>query len=263
MAVENKGFLSCEIDEFIITTKKTFKITFIFCHELNEFAQKLLYHLNVRNRLINELIIGAAYTRLLSSFQGSILLAERGMTNEMKVLSRNFLEMVFLICATSKNEENARLFLLDDETQRKKLLKNYSFMNSTFQNQNILPEVYKIIDEVERNIKTNNIQHITTRHLAEEAKLLDHYKTYYAILSLSIHPSVRELKNTFTFNEKNEIVSINYGPSENDIEKILLSNCSYLLIAISNIKMVFPINFDEELTTLNTRFVEIWKDKYK
>ena len=263
MTIENNGFLSSDINHFIESFNEKLKTTFSYCRNLNKFAQKLLYSLNIRNRMLNELIIGSAYTHLLSSFQGSILMAERGMSNEMRVLSRNFLEMVFLICAISNNEDNAKLFLLDDEIQRKKLLNKYSTISPEYQNKDILPKIQKVIADVKNNIKSKNIKHITIEYLSKEAKLFDHYKSYYAILSLSVHPSARELQFTFSFNDKNEIKSINYGPNEDDIEKILLSNCSCLLITIKHIKKEFSLPIDEKIKKFKKKFDEIWNSKFK
>jgi len=263
MSIESDGFLSNDVDNIIIKTNSYYKDTFNYCRELNVFAQGILYRLDIRNGLINELIIGAAYIRLLSSYQGSILMAERGMTNEMKVLSRNYLEMVFLICAISNNKEIARSFLLNDEIQRKKLLNKYKNMDPSYVDINSLPEVNKVIEEVMNNIKTQKIAQMSVEILSKEAKLHNHYKSYYSILSLSVHPSARELQETFTWNDNNKIVSINYGSNDKDVEKILLTNCSCMLNTLNHINVVFPIKIEENIINMKTKFDIIWQSKYK
>ncbi len=99
------------------------------CSRINVFCQTLLFELEIHNKLLNELVIGAAYKRLLSNYQASIILAENGMTNEMKVVSRNMLEQVALIVAISKNKNVVDRFLKSDEIQRRRLLTNYTIWN--------------------------------------------------------------------------------------------------------------------------------------
>jgi len=261
MSINKKGFLSEEVLTWSNVTKQKYVDTFKICNYINEFAQKLLFELNIHNRLIDELIIGAAYKRLISSYQGSIILAERGMSNEMKVVSRNLLEHTFLIFAISKNKDFARKFLLNDEIQRKKMLNKYSSLSPDIKKDTIHPDVVKVLEEIKTNIIDKDIKEIKTWQIAKEAELDDHYNTYYSLLSLVVHPTARDFQSDYEFNASNEITTIKFGPNDSDIEKVLLSNAGYILMAVNQIKYLFKISIEDEISKISNEFNTIWKSK--
>jgi hypothetical protein len=92
---------------------------------------------------------------------------------------------------------------------------------------------------------------------------IDDYNTYYSILSLVVHPSIRDFENDYKLNESNEIISINFGPKENSIEKVLLSNAGYLLDVISKIKHLLKSSISEDIKVITDNFLFIWNSKFK
>ncbi len=122
-------------------------------------------------------------------------------------------------------------------------------------------DVNKTLDEINEMIIKENIEELKPWQMAKEAGLSDHYKTYYAMLSLVVHPTARDYQNDYQVNETNQIISINFGPNENDMEKVLLSNAGYILIVVEQIKYLFRIKIDEELLKLKNDYSEIWKIK--
>lgn len=259
MSITEEGFLSSELNAFKDSLIEKYSDTFTICRRINVYSQKLLFELEIHNQLFDELIIGAAYKRLLSSYQGTLILAESGMTNEMKVLSRNMLEHVFLINAVSKNKNIAKRFLKNDEIQRRKMLNKYMNLNNNPEKEKNDTSVRNVLNEIKEKIDKEHIEELKPWQIAKEAGLSDHYDTYYTILSMAVHPTAREFQNDYNASKSNSIMSINFGPNETDIEKVLLSNAGYLLIVIEQVKYLFRIKTDEELLKLKKDYSEIWK----
>jgi hypothetical protein len=262
MSIKEEGFLSEEIKSFGDFLKEKHSVTFQICYRINTFAQKLLYELEIHNKLLEELIIGAAYKRLISGFQASIVLGGKGMTNEMKVISRFMLEQTFLIIAISKNKDIAKKFSSNDEIIRKKMINKYSKLTINPTIYNNITEVNKIIEEINSNIHRKNIKEIKTWEMAKEAGLSDHYNTYYTMLSLVVHPTARDYQDDYVVNEANEIMTIIFGPDDNDIEKVLLSNAGYILLVLEQIKYLFKITIIEDLEIIRKNYLTIWKTKF-
>lgn len=259
MSIYEEGFLSEEINGFRDSLKEKYSDSIQICRRINVFSQKLLFELEIHTKLLNELIIGAAYKRLLSSYQASIILAENGMTNEMKVVSRIMLEQVSLIVAISKSKDIAERFLKNDEILRRKLLTKYSNLNHNPDKEKNITAVKKTLEEINETIAKENIIELKPWQMAKEAGLSDHYNTYYAMLSMVVHPTAREYENDYFINESN--VSVNFGPNETDLEKVLLSNAGYLLIVVEQIKYLFKFRIDEELSQLKKDYSKIWGAK--
>lgn len=247
---EYSGFLGKDIINTINQSSEAYKTLFDFCKRLNLFAQSILQKLQIHNQVLQELIISSLYIRLLSNFQACILLAQRGMAVELKVISRNLLETEFRIGALSKNKENVIKFVQDDANQRQLLLKHYNSVDTNLTNPKIKEIVNNVLKDLNNTIEKKGIKRLSTRWFAEQANLLSLYQTYYAILCRTVHPCIGDIQNDFIFDKNDTIVSINIGPNFDELEKILFTNCTVVINSIDKIIDIFQINIKEQLILL-------------
>jgi len=106
MPIHENGFLSKDMIGWIQKHRTEHRDYFLLCVDLNRFFHKMLYAppVEIDNQDRQQLLVASLSLRALSTFQAVILLSERGLTAEVKILLRSLLEVLFRACAIAKDE---------------------------------------------------------------------------------------------------------------------------------------------------------------
>jgi hypothetical protein len=102
MTIETEGFLSPDAARFIAEHRRNNPAAFALADALNRTGQKLMLGAEVRmegGSLSEKNLAQLLFVRVLSNFQGAILMAERGAIVEARTLARTCLETVFALAA--------------------------------------------------------------------------------------------------------------------------------------------------------------------
>jgi hypothetical protein len=92
---EGQGFLSPEIAPWIGRHRTENRAWFSLAMDLNSLAHQELLLLEAPLEDNKALLAALLFARSLSSFQAAILLAERGMTQDARTITRSCFESVF------------------------------------------------------------------------------------------------------------------------------------------------------------------------
>lgn len=111
MSILNAGFLSRDIGAFAMQNRLDHADAFEFAEALNETAHSIMAVTNIptkqgemdRPRVMAALL----FARMLSTFQGCILLCERGLIVEARTLVRSCFETMACLAAVGKHGELA------------------------------------------------------------------------------------------------------------------------------------------------------------
>jgi len=117
MAIDTDGFLSPEIKDWIRVHRADNNEWFEFSDALSRSSQKILTGMSIRipdSGDDSEVLAMMLFTRALSNFQGSVLMAERGMIIEARTLTRSCLESMFcLVTMVNRKDLFAKEFKQD------------------------------------------------------------------------------------------------------------------------------------------------------
>jgi len=208
-----------------------------------------MFSIKIHNRNLPEVIVSSLYVRAMSNFQGTILMAERGMINEAKSLLRCLHECMFAVVAIDKDKKIVDQFVLDDLLQRKDYLKAFKRNKGEgmprFEGAPSIEDIDNLLQNVENQIKKSNVKKLTKRDLAEKAGMLTTYDTAYKLLSGSIHVNARDLEQYLEINEDGEIKRILWGPDVKEIDFILFSAAETMLFILTAISHVFSLSFTD------------------
>jgi hypothetical protein len=247
--IETDGYLSNQITYLIKKNWNQNSKWFNLCKEINRFSHATMFKMIVHNKCKPELMVALLYIRSISNFQGVIIMAERGMVNEAKVLLRCLIECGFAVVAIDKDKTIVDRLILDDRIQQLGKLKA---MKRNIENGVPLPKDAFSIDEIKTRIrdviseiKKSNIEKFTTRDLAEIAGLIKTYDSAYKVLSDTIHVSVRDLEQYLELNEKGEIKQLLSGPDVKEIDMILLTASEIILSILESISNIFSLSYDK------------------
>lgn len=95
MSIDKYGFLSPDMANWKKKHRADNATWFSFAEKLNSTGQNILGGLSIvneENGKNNDLLTMLLFTRVLSNFQGTVLMAEHGMVVEARSLARNCLE---------------------------------------------------------------------------------------------------------------------------------------------------------------------------
>ena len=223
-----------------------------------------MFTMTIHNKNLTEVIAASIYIRAMSNFQGSIILAERGMVNEAKSLLRCLLEGMFAIVAIDKDKEIVNQFILEDLLQRKDYLKAYRRNKCSGipaeENTPTSEELDKLLEDIESQIKENKVKKLSKRNLAEKAEMLTTYDSAYKLLSGTIHINARDLEQYLEINEAGEIKKLLWGPDVKEIDLILFTAAESILFVLIAISRIFNLTYKEPWQTLMETYNRLGKD---
>jgi hypothetical protein len=255
----DRMFLDPELTRFIEHVRRESPNAFELAEDLNVFANSWIFTAAPSRSDIRHLLVGALLPRLLTGFQGVVLMAERGMDSECRLMARKVLEVCFRIVAIAASEENALTYVRSDETNRRKLLNKIKALKTVSHTSEQAVLIVSLHAEVTTAIANQNIHEIGTQWFAERAGLMDFYNTAYALLSESAHANVRDLEPVLATTAEGEIEAIEYGPSTTHIESLLLTAVETTVIALDATFILLGSGDRDALGQLRSRHEEVFR----
>jgi len=210
--IEEDGFLSEDIQEWIGKHRRENKDIFNLCSDLNTLCQKLLLSLKPKKDDSQKVIVTILFIRILSHFQGINILTERGMLAEARSLLRGMLDATFAAVALAKHQELVTEFVNDDHWQRLKCLNSFGNLPKKIKKRHRVGQnkLKELKESIQKEIDDKEIKPLTSEYLARKADLLFYYNTLYVILSSSIHSRIRDMDQYFDEGDINEQEALSF-----------------------------------------------------
>lgn len=254
------GFLSeqCCHGDFAIEIKQSGHYT--VCKDLNKLGQSVLNQCHIHPDDVKEVYLTLHFQRMLSHFQSIVMMAERGMTHQVEIMTRCMLELLFNIVAFHENDDLLESMTVGNDDQRREVLiklYNEQIDSPTFTESELahLKKIINSADEIDRG-------DIHVFMKAELAGLLNEYRTTYQLLSESVHSSLHSLQADLEIDEYSDaIVGINTCADHQDrISTLMLTAGDYL---ITGIEIMLDIHRQPEqassLETIKHKAQDVWK----
>ena len=257
--LKDTGFLSADcLTNTLGTEVKQAKFYEVAC-ELNAIAQGILNKAAIHPDDRKEVYASLYYQRLLSHYQGIILMAERGMTHQMEVLLRCMLGILFDLRAFSSHEDVFEALINGDDEKRREVLQNLEYAQQasptfTEEERTKLRKVISSVDEIDRD-------DFTVFMKAELAGMLNEYRTTYTWLTQAVHTSLNSLTTDIRFSTDDEIIEIDTcAQSSDEVAELLLTAANYLLEALETMTKTFP-HYDslDAIQNVKSRVAKAWQ----
>ena len=245
--LSNRMFLDPALDGVVNHVRRAHAGYFDFAVRLNELAHRAMFDAKVNRQDLQQLLVATLQHRALTSYQATILLAERGLPSETRVVLRTLLEVTFRIVAISKDKEVGRVYVLEDEIHRRKFINKYKMLGEDIRSKASEALLSDLQSTLAQRIKDQDIKELKTFWFARRADMLDFYNTAYAVLSESVHVNVRNLESALHLDEERNIVKLNYGPNDEDFDTHLSTAAEALLIALHAVYSVIDTEFAPQL----------------
>ena len=260
------GFLAQEIGGWGSAHVRNFAPQYSVSLSINRFFQKWLFGLeiqefNAKGELDPQpLMIACLAARALSHCQAVLILTQRGMISEARIITRSLLEATFRAAAIAQHPEIAREYILEDNPLRQNLIKRFGRLS---------PAGRSGITEAEREAARAAIDSAldeyggeahTTLWYAQKGGLEDFYHSAYALLSITVHVQARDLQQYVEADASGKITSLIFKPTDDGASTILMATQECLLLILEQAQIVFPSEGIAERTKqLREEFVAVTK----
>ena len=238
-------FLCEHITDIVALIRLDHQHAFQLAEDLNLFANGQLFRTTAKKGDRQQVVVSSLLPRLLTAFQGGLLLAERGLSAELKLLTRKILEVTFRIVAIARDADAAEKYIQSDEINRKKLLSKFRRLRTVTHTKEELEAIDRLEAEVRANVQADQIKDLTIEWYAETAGMIDFYTSVYAYLSQSAHANVRDLDTLVEKDAHGEPEAFRYGPDPDETSEVLCTAIELVVIALDAAANVLP-NFDRE-----------------
>lgn len=213
---------------------------------LNTSLQQLQYRLSIHRESQLELIAAALFARSLSTFQGFLILAERGMIQQAKMLIRCMLETVFPLVALSADVTFLDRIIGSEELERLKgINKLIRYWERSGDQSGQLDKARVLAAQVKAEVDRTGARKMSIFDSAKKAGLEDWYDTVYSLLSNTVHSSLRSLDDHVEVDDDGRVEAIINEPSLANLDKYYIAAVEGMLHAVRAIGQIFSENVED------------------
>lgn len=255
--LSDKGFLSPAMTEVIAQIRATHATIFDLAERLNVLAHQEMFATEVSSSNAQHLLIASLLHRALTTFQGVVVLCERGLGSEATTLLRTLLEVMFRLVAIAKDAEVGRAYILEDEAHRRKFINKFKLLSESVKSTVGSPTLDSLLATISQKIDDNDIRKLKTQWFAERADLEDFYHSAYSVFSGTVHVNVRDLESALEVNVDGEITGFNYGPRDEELDQLLLTAIESLVFCLRGAFSVLPTASQVALSAMHAEFTAL------
>jgi len=255
---KEEGFLSTEMVDTAQECRRQHSEWFALCESMNRFslalASRLVCHPNNRQ----ECLAAALFLRTISIFEGTVVLIERCMLIEAKILLRTLMETLFALRAITLHAEVADEFYGSQYITKLKALRKFmeAHLDLAYFPRRDLTEhgLTERIRELDGLVGSDRTE-MRTRDLAEKAGLLDFYNVAYTVLSWTVHSNILDIAGSHMAGQSDSDISGVYlGLQMEKVEQWFLSACECMVVAMQSVNGMFRIGVENEITDYERRY---------
>lgn len=206
--------------------------------------------ISIHNGVIQEVVGGSLFIKILNSSNSIILLMHHQLIIDSEVLLRHSLETLFLLKACLDDPKNSLAFVNNDWLNKKKMGKRL------IENPKLSADERKRakdrLEEVEKNIKEQSIRKIEIGEWARRASLEDYYRSVYSYWSDSVHSGAGTIDN-YLVDDGEKIKELNPWPLLGRTPLIVFALIEMLKIAFESIENKFKIGVGNELNEIQLK----------
>lgn len=225
--------------------------------ELNRLVHRLKQGFRPRSDNLQHMVSSLILTRALSTYEGTLLLAIRGMRPESEALLRTLLELMFMQAAIRHVPETAPDLVNADDHYRLKLFEGILRSIPREETPEVVESAEKGRAATKARVEEHGVRGISVQELARRAKLLGTYDTVYRVLCQPTHGQLRDLEEYVRRGQRPDPSVINWGPDHPAAKKTLGSAMAMLVDLVDNFAATIGAELGVEWEDLRLRLAAL------
>jgi Family of unknown function (DUF5677) len=269
MSFATDGFLSSTMDRFRASLKDVaaYKAWFDYAEELNRLGLDMLRDRDVPRHDNQRLTIAILFVRAHKSFQSSLLLAERGLISDARVVLRSAVEGAIALNALA-NDATFLDTLIEahfyNQRRTARLVLNDPIYRANYSPQQIadMEATVQDVDAREnavapRKFGDPNWADVALKHCK------DLYQTLYRLLSADgTHTTINAIHRHVAYDANQQISELKVGPDTSSLIETLMAACLMLIWAADPFARAFDLTeITARLQQYLKRFNELPQDE--
>lgn len=219
---------------------QNYKDTFTFAQNVNTYMYELFDYIKPKDNDKVACFIAETYNKIHKDYQTGVLIASRGLQNQVKTMIRVLLDKLMIMQAIHNNEENYTLWLKHQSKNRNSLI------NEIKQKRPGLEHLCNRAIELETD---PNAKMIKPQDWARLANMESDYNVAYKLFSGSVHYSVNSYEEDVVFVDGIP-KAILIGPQAKEVEKLVITLVADALQAANIMRERYKIS-DERYNELD------------
>jgi hypothetical protein len=258
MAFSEEGFLSASLVDWRAATREQFKDWFEFVDKLNLQAMRLLPTIEPDRTKKHEVVAALLYRRALQSFQGSVLMAERGMNADALTLVRSCAETAIAIGGVLADEKFVAS-LMEADAKHRLTYANVILADDELRqglSSEWVTNLQQVVSAAKNKYPAPGPRGINWAQVAKHAKMSNLYDMLYRITSGgAAHVTINALDRHVEPNDDGSIGNLTFRPETRDLVLSLSVGVCALLHAMEALGRLFP---QEELRQTIESYTKSW-----
>ena len=236
MSFDTDGFLSSTLERFRVSVREvpSYKLWFEFAGGLNRLGLEMLQNHDVPRHVNRRLTIAALFVRAHQSFQATLLLAERGMLSDARVILRSAVEGAIALNALADDATFVdQLIGAHRFNQRKiaRLILNSPDYSSFYAPAEIA-QMQATVSEIDaeeaaagKKLGDINWADVAVKHCK------DLYLLYRQLSGDGTHTNINAVHRHMEFDAAGQLTGMKVGPTTDDMIGVLKGACLMFLWA--------------------------------
>lgn len=265
--IEEEGFLATEASKGIENYRAHYDDVFALAHDANKLALNLIgqYRFDEKGTPDSKQIISMLAIRIIETFEGVVIMLERGMVTQAKLLIRPMIEASFCMVAIQKNNSLTEYYLNKGKLARLDSLKAAMKWKDEglrkFAKEQQLEKVYKELKKhVKEEKKGGKLKTLSVKEWAKKADLEDHYNLTFDMYCNSIHGNSSSLHDHMDIDGDGQR-NIAFGPNDDGLYDTFQNAVDFLFIAVQFAGYEHSLKINTDIDKLKSRLQEL-NNKY-
>lgn len=241
MSIVEKGFLDQEAELKREQIRNLYEAKYELYQEINQFAHTVLNDCYSQiGPSVVKLLIVSLYMRCLTIYQSILLVSERGMLAETRILLRSIIEVCFYIKAVCRDEGILNVMQVKDEQQKLRSVNRIINSKTKIKNLPSLDELNKKKIEIEDRIKNIPAKFKGIEEISKIAEMHNYYLTVYTPLCNSAHTNAIDL-DMYLDIENDKIKGLSYGPTDDKLSLNVATSIDVMLNSMEAMNSYFKL----------------------
>lgn len=249
-----RGLLSAELENVRVCVRARHGAEIEAIESINGRAVKLQYELQIPRDSQRHVVVASLYIRTLFYLQSAILLIERGLDPPARVLLRASLEALFNLAAVAKDPQFLKSYVNADLAEKMRLADKLGKLKDPTTREHVAKVVtssWKATTQAARDAV--DAKKVSVEQAAKVAGLEELYNSAYALFSLSVHSTVRDLERQLECDNQGVVQALVAEPTTEGLTRLYLMAGEVMLEAVQTTAAVFNIGLEDFWTKARAR----------
>ncbi|BAK76683.1 hypothetical protein NH8B_1867 [Pseudogulbenkiania sp. NH8B] len=254
-SMEMDGFLSEEAEESRRQIQIVYKAAFEAAQQTNSLLMRELRELHIDWNDESKTIVASLFVRSVETYQALIILLERGMVAQGRMLVRTLLETLFAMAAIAKNPQLKDAYIAKHYDSTIKAINSAKRWKQPNLKGRLEPDkIEELIEHNKAKLAESNGRILKINQWAEEAGLSDYYNLFYVENSSAVHSDMLAL-NDHVVDGGSDGAQVYFGPSDFGLYHALRTGATAILTAVEALRHAYPSAPGEDIMQLRN----IWE----